>query len=137
MLLRLLLIFTLIPIIELSLLIELGRHIGLELTLAIVIVTGVIGAYLAKNEGFKVIHRIRQELQSGKIPAEGLIDGVIILAGGSLLLTPGLLTDAVGLLALIPATRHYIKEYLKRKFKQKIDSKQIHTFYTIDDDSVS
>lgn len=132
MLLRLILLFTLAPLIELSLLIELGRHIGLGSTLAIVIVTGVIGAYLAKYEGFKVIYRIRQELRDGRIPAEGLIDGIIILAGGLLLLTPGLLTDTIGFLALIPVTRNYLKQYLKRKFKQKIDSKEIHTFYTID-----
>ena len=131
MLLRLILLFTLVPLIELSLLIELGRQIGLGSTIAIVIVTGVIGAYLAKYEGFKVISGIRQELGAGKIPAEGLIDGVIILAGGLLLLTPGLLTDT------IPVTRNYLKQYLKRKFKQKIDSKEIHTFYTIDDNQVS
>jgi len=133
MLLRLILLFTLVPLIELSLLIELGRHIGLGSTIAIVVVTGFIGAYLAKYEGFKVIIRIRQELQSGSIPAEGLIDGAIILAGGLLLLTPGLLTDTLGFLALIPVTRDYLKRYLKQKFKQKIDAKEIHTFYTIDD----
>lgn len=137
MLLRLILLFTIVPLIELSLLIELGRHIGLGSTLAIVIITGVIGAYLAKYEGFKLIYRIRLELKSGRIPAEGLIDGAIILAGGLLLLTPGLLTDTIGFLALIPVTRNYLKQYLKRKFKQKIDSKEIHTFYTIDDNSVS
>jgi len=137
MLLRLILLFTLVPLIELSLLIELGRHIGLGSTIAIVIFTGVIGAYLAKYEGFKVISGIRQELQSGKIPAEGLIDGVIILAGGLLLLTPGLLTDSIGFLALIPVTRNYLKRYLKRKFKQKIDSKEVHSFYIIDDNQVS
>ncbi len=137
MLLRLILLFTLVPLIELSLLIELGRHIGLGSTIAIVIVTGVIGAYLAKYEGFKVISGIRQELGAGKIPAKGLIDGVIILAGGLLLLTPGLLTDTIGFLALIPVTRNYLKQYLKKKFKQKIDSKEIHTFYTINDNQVS
>lgn len=137
MLFRLILLFTLIPLIELSLLIELGRQVGLGSTLAIVIVTGIIGAYLAKYEGFKVISRIRQELHDGRIPAAGLIDGVIILAGGLLLLTPGLLTDTLGFLGLIPITRNYLKKYLKRKFKQKIDSNEIHTFYTIDDDSVS
>jgi len=137
MLLRLIMLFTLVPLIELSLLIELGRQIGLGSTIAIVIFTGIVGAYLAKYEGFKVISGIRKELASGKIPAEGLIDGVIILAGGLLLLTPGLLTDTIGFLALIPVSRNYLKQYLKRKFKQKIDSKEIHTFYTIDDDSVS
>ena len=136
MLFRLILLFTLVPLIELTLLIKLGRQIGLESTLAIVILTGITGAYLAKYEGFRVLTRIRQDLSEGRIPAEGLIDGVIILAGGLLLLTPGLITDAIGFIALIPVTRHYLKQYLKRKFKQKIDSREIHTFYTIDDDQL-
>jgi len=134
MLFRLILLFTLVPLIELTLLIELGRQVGLEATLTIVILTGIIGAYLAKYEGLRVITRIRQDLNQGRIPAEGLIDGVIILAGGLLLLTPGLITDTIGFIALIPVTRQYLKQYLKRKFKQKIDSREIHTFYTIDDD---
>jgi UPF0716 protein FxsA len=134
MLFRLILLFTLVPLIELSLLIQLGRQIGLGSTLAIVIITGVIGAYLAKYEGFRVITRIRQDLDEGRIPAEGLLDGVIILAGGLLLLTPGLLTDTIGFLALIPVTRRNHKQYLKQKYKHKLDSKEIHTFYTINDD---
>lgn len=134
MLFRLILLFTLVPLIELSLLIEIGRQIGLFSTIAIVIITGIIGAYLAKYEGFRVIYRIRQDMSQGRIPAEGLLDGVIILAGGLLLLTPGLITDVIGFLALIPLSRHYIKQYLKRKFKQKIDSREIYTYYTIDDE---
>lgn len=137
MLFRLMLLFTLVPLVELSLLIELGRRIGLGATIAIVIITGILGAYLAKYEGFRIIFRIRRELSAGRLPTEELLDGVIILSGGLLLLTPGLITDAIGFLALIPLTRSHIKRYLKRKFKQKIDSKQIHTFYTVDDDSVS
>lgn len=133
MFLRLFALFTLIPIIELTLLIELGRQIGLWSTVAIVIFTGIFGAYLAKREGFLVITRIRQELQQGQLPAEPLVDGVIILAGGLLLLTPGLLTDAVGFLALFPVSRRYIKRYLKGKFEQKIDSGEIYTSYTIED----
>ena len=133
MLLRLMLLFTLIPLIELSLLIELGRQIGLGSTIAIVVITGVIGAYLAKQEGFRVITRIQQELSQGRIPTGQLLDGVIILAGGLLLLTPGLLTDVIGFLALIPVSREYIKQILKSKFKQKINSAEIHTTYTIED----
>ena len=133
MLFRLILIFTLIPIIELSLLIELGKQIGLGSTIAIVILTGVLGAYLAKHEGFMVINRIRKELSQGRIPAESLIDGVIILAGGLLLLTPGLLTDTIGFIALFPISREYLKKFLKQKFKQKINNGEIYTSYTIDD----
>ena len=133
MLFRLILLFTIIPLVELSLLINLGQKIGLGATLAIVILTGVIGAYLAKYEGFRVFTRIQQDLNSGRLPAESLIDGVIILAGGLLLLTPGLLTDIVGFLALIPVSRNVIKQFLKAKFKQKINSNEIHTSYTIED----
>jgi UPF0716 protein FxsA len=133
MLLRLILLFTLIPLIELSLLIELGKQIGLGSTIAIVILTGILGAYLAKHEGFIAINRIQQDLSQGRLPAESLIDGVIILAGGLLLLTPGLLTDAIGFMALFPFTRDYLKKFLKQKFKQKINTGEIHTSYTIED----
>ncbi len=133
MLFRLFLLFTLIPIIELSLLIELGKQIGLGSTIAIVILTGILGAYLAKHEGFMVINSIRQELNQGHLPAEQLLDGVIILAGGLLLLTPGLLTDAIGFMTLFPVTRNYLKKFLKQKFKQKIDTGEINASYTIED----
>ena len=133
MLLRLILLFTIIPIIELSLLIELGQQIGIGSTIALVIITGVLGAYLAKHEGFIVINRIQQDLSQGRLPADSLIDGVIILAGGLLLLTPGLLTDAIGFMALIPFTREYIKKFIRQKFNQKINTGEIHTSYTIED----
>ena len=127
MLFRLILLFTLIPLLELSLLIELGKEIGLASTIGIVILTGILGAYLAKHEGFIVINRIQQDLSQARLPAESLIDGVIILAGGLLLLTPGLLTDAIGFMALFPFTRDYFKKFLKQKFKQKISPDEIHT----------
>ncbi|MFZ5517852.1 MAG: FxsA family protein [Candidatus Zhuqueibacterota bacterium] len=129
---RLFMLFTLVPIIELVLLIKLGGYIGALETIAIVVLTGIVGAYLAKYEGFRVMTRIQQELSQGRIPAEELLDGVIILAGGLLLLTPGLLTDVVGLLAMIPASRHFIKKYLRKKFQQKINSGQVYTTYTRD-----
>jgi len=127
---RLFLLFTFVPIIELILLIKLGGYIGALETIAIVLITGIIGAYLAKHEGFRVMMRIQQELSQGRIPAEELLDGVIILAGGLLLLTPGLLTDVVGLLAMIPVSRRAIKKYLRKKFQQKINSGQVYTTYT-------
>lgn len=130
---RLMLLFTVVPLIELSLLIKLGSSIGSGATIGIVILTGVLGAFLAKQEGFLVISKIRQELNEARLPANHLLDGVIILVGGLLLITPGLLTDTIGFLALIPVTRQYFKEFLKRKFNQKINSGQIYTSYTVDD----
>ncbi|MDW7680670.1 MAG: FxsA family protein, partial [bacterium] len=93
----------------------------------------VFGAYLAKQQGFFIFTQIRQQLNQGRIPAEQLIDGVIVLAGGLLLLTPGLLTDGVGFMALIPITRNAIKRFLRRKFRQKVHSGEIYTSYTIEE----
>ncbi|MFQ5750554.1 MAG: FxsA family protein, partial [bacterium] len=87
MLIRLLLLFTIVPLIELALLIKLGQHIGLFNTIAVVIVTGIVGAALARYEGFGILHRIQNELARGQLPAESLLDGALILAGALLLLT--------------------------------------------------
>ena len=132
MILRLFLLFTLIPLIELSLLIKLGQKIGLGPTVLIVVITGIAGAWLAKQQGFITISKIRLSLRSGQLPAEPLLDGVLILAGGLLLVTPGLITDAVGFSVLIPATRAIVKRFLKTKLKQKMDSGEIYTSYTIE-----
>ena len=118
MLTKLLLLSTLVPLAELALLIKVGQHLGLLWTLGIVILTGIAGASLAKHEGFAVVRQIKQDLSEGILPTARLLDGVLILAGGLLLLTPGLLTDALGLLALIPWTREWIKSDLKRRFRR-------------------
>ena len=132
MIVKLILLFTLVPLIELSLLIKIGQHIGLGATLTIVILTGIVGAYLAREQGFITITRIRSDLQSGRIPADSLLDGILILAGGLLLVTPGIITDAIGFSVLIPFTRKIIKELLKEKIRRKIDSGQIYTSYKIE-----
>jgi UPF0716 protein FxsA len=123
---KLILLFTLTPLIELALLIEVGSRIGIGATLAIVITTGVLGAALAKSQGLGVIHRIGTEMSAGRIPAEALLDGVFILAGGLLLLTPGLLTDTCGFLCLIPGTRKVLKEWLRRKVQHRIEFNSAH-----------
>ena len=132
MIFRLILLFTVIPLIELILLIKIGQQIGLGATLAIVILTGIIGAYLAREQGFITISRIRQEIQNGQIPADPLLDGVLILAGGLLLITPGLLTDAAGFSVLIPYTRKIIKAYIKELIRRHIDTGRVYTSYKID-----
>ena len=97
MLLRLLLLFTIVPLVELYLLIRLGTYIGAADTVAIVIGTGVVGGLLARSQGLAVVHRIRTELNQGRVPAESLFDGLLILISGAMLITPGLLTDGLGL----------------------------------------
>lgn len=120
MFIKLLFLFIFIPIIEIYVLIEAGRQIGIGATLALVILTGVAGAYLARSQGFQLLARIQSDLQQGRIPAEELFDGAMILAGGMVLLTPGFCTDLIGFLLLTPTTRSYIKRWLRLWLEKKI-----------------
>ena len=126
MLLGLFFLFTLVPLLELYLLIRLGTSIGGVETIAIVIGTGVAGGLLAKSQGLAVLDRMRTELNQGRLPAESLLDGLLILIAGAMLVTPGLLTDGLGLLLLIPWSRKAIKSWLKRKMQEKISEGEIH-----------
>ena len=133
MLLRLLLLFILVPLVELYLLLKLGALIGAGPTLALVILTGILGGTLARRQGFVVLRRIRQDLQAGILPTEPLIDGLFILAGGLLLLTPGLLTDVAGFLALVPPSRKLFKRWIKRRFQRILDSRVVYADYHVDE----
>jgi UPF0716 protein FxsA len=133
MLFRLLLLFIMIPLVELYLLLKLGALIGAGPTLAIIIMTGILGGTLARRQGFVVLRRIKEDLQTGILPTEPLIDGLFILAGGLLLLTPGLLTDIVGFLALLPLSRRRLKGWMKRRFQQILDSRAVYADYQVDE----
>ena len=126
MLLGLFFLFTLVPLLELYLLIRLGTYVGAVDTIVIVIGTGVAGGLLAKSQGLAVLDRMRAELNQGRLPAESLFDGLLILIAGAMLVTPGLLTDGLGLLLLIPWSRQGIKSWLKRKMQEKISEGEIH-----------
>lgn len=112
--LRLLLLFTIVPAIELALLIEIGRRIGTLPTLGLIVLTGLLGATLARYQGIAVLRRMQEEVAEGRLPAASLIDGAIILIAAALLVTPGILTDAVGFALLIPLTRAGIRRLLGR-----------------------
>ena len=118
MLLKLFLAFTLVPVMELYLLIKIGAYMGALNTLVLVILTGFAGAYLARMQGMQTLHRVRSQLQQGMMPAEDLIDAVIIFVAGIVLLTPGLITDIAGLLLLFPTSRFHFKRWLRYKFNQ-------------------
>lgn len=119
-LLRLLLVFSLIPLAEIALLIEVGRRIGLPATLALVLLTAAAGAVLARRQGLAVVRSIGDDLSRGDVPAVGLVDGALVLIGGILLVTPGFLTDAAGLLLLVPAVRRWIRRWLRRALEGAI-----------------
>jgi UPF0716 protein FxsA len=122
---KLFLLFTLIPVIELALLIKVGSYIGTFNTIAIVILTAVVGAYMVKMEGLGVMYRIQQNMHEGIFPAEELINGMMILLAGALLLTPGFFTDAIGFLMVFPLSRNYIKRIARRYIEKKMSTGEI------------
>ena len=126
---RLLLLFIGIPLIEMALLIRLGELIGLWPTIGLVITTGVIGASLAQTQGFRVFAMIQGELNAGRIPTHHLVDGLLILIGGIVLLTPGLLTDILGFSIMIPWVRTQIKGWLIKKFTSMTQKGQAQVYY--------
>ncbi|MCP4113882.1 MAG: FxsA family protein [Desulfobacteraceae bacterium] len=118
MLLKLFLCFTLIPVVELYLLIKVGAVLGSFNTILLVIATGFFGAWLARMEGMNTMFKVRASLQQGSMPAEELLDALIIFVAGVVLITPGLLTDLSGLLLLWPVTRNAFKRILRQKLNE-------------------
>src|SRR5665648_355171 len=123
---KLLILFIIIPVTELYILIEVGKRIGSLTTISIIIFTGILGAYLVKNQGFMILKKIQNDLNDGIMPGDSLIQGAIILAGGILLLTPGFVTDTVGFIFLIPVSRNVIKKYLLKWLKGKIEKGNVY-----------
>ena len=117
---RLLLLFVVVPAVELALLIEIGSRIGTGATLAIIVITGVIGAALAKRQGLGVLQRLQEETNQGRLPADAMVDGAFLLVAGALLVTPGVLTDVVGFLCLVPAFRALAKREVRRRFEAAV-----------------
>ena len=128
MIFKLFLLFTLIPIIELMILIDLGTSIGLAPTLGVVILTGALGAWAARTQGFYVVSRIQAEMAAGRLPGAEMVEGAMVLVGGVLLLTPGLLTDAAGFALMVPAVRAVVRNWLMRKFEKMIDEGKVHVY---------
>ena len=122
MLLKLFLAFTIIPVVEIYLLIQIGTIFGALTSIALVIVTGFIGAYLARIQGLQTLFRIQKSLREGQMPSSELLDALLIGIAGLVLLTPGFLTDAFGFLLLIPNTRTAIKQWLHRQIEVRYTS---------------
>lgn len=117
----LLLLFIVVPVVELALLIQLGKIVGLAATLGLIILTGALGAFLARRQGLAVVGKVRSEMAEGRIPAGPIVDGVIILLAAAVLMTPGVLTDAWGFLCLVPAFRRWLKRLLRRRFERAVE----------------
>ena len=119
MLLKLFLAFTLIPLVEIYLLIKLGQNFGAITSILLVIFTGILGAYLAKMEGLRTLFRLQETLREGGMPGEELLDALLIALAGLVLITPGFITDTVGFMLLIPFTRMLVKNRVKERLRAK------------------
>ena len=124
--LKLLFLFTVVPCIELYLLFEVAGHIGGLETIYLVLLTGIVGASMAKREGLSVIQEIQTASVNGEPPADKLVEGLMVLVGGILLVTPGILTDAVGLSLIFPLTRRLLVSLVKRGLKERMHFEGVH-----------
>ena len=112
----LLLIFIVLPVIEISLFIQFGNSLGAINTILLIFLTAGIGVYLVRQQGFNTLHKMKKEIQNQEFPVQSLFDGFVILISGILLLIPGFFTDAIGFMGLIPITRYFIGRALINLF---------------------
>lgn len=117
---RLLLLFITIPILELCIFLMLGSKIGIPTTLAIIVLTAFLGAWLTKSEGLKTLTKYQNAVSQGRLPHEEVMDGLMILVAGAVLLTPGFLTDAIGFSLLIPTVRDFVKGIAKAYLSNRV-----------------
>ncbi len=125
MLYKLFLLFLTVPLIEMALLIWIGRHLGVLNTIGIVVLTAALGAYMARREGLRVWRALGDELRGGTLPRDTVIDGVLVLAGGLFFITPGLITDTTGFLCLIPVTRRWLRGIIKAWLREKMEDGEV------------
>lgn len=119
---RLLLLFITVPLVEMLMLIWVSKFIGLGGTLLLVVFTGVIGASLARMQGLEVLREIQNNMTKGVTPALTLVEGLLVLIGGIVLLTPGILTDAIGFSLMVPQVRKRAAKLLSNKLKSHLQS---------------
>lgn len=120
MLARLLLLFITIPLLELFVFLIIGQRIGIPMTLATIVVTAFLGAFLTKSQGLKAIARYQESISQGRLPHEAIIDSLLILVAGALLLTPGFLTDSIGFALLVPSVRAFIRGRVEKSLREKL-----------------
>jgi len=128
MLFKLIILLTVVPLVELLLLVRLTEATSFLLTVCVVLGTGVLGAALARLEGLRVLGRMQEQMRRGVLPADSLFDGVLILLAAALLVTPGLLTDACGFLLLIPPTRRLLRRAAKAWVMRRMAAGQVEFF---------
>jgi UPF0716 protein FxsA len=126
---RLFFLFILVPLLELYILIKIGGYLGAFQTVALVVLTALLGIVLVRLQGLRTLLKIRQSLSQGIVPAEEMVDGVLIFVGGILLIIPGVLTDLFAMVLFIPYTRTIFKRWLRRRFDRMIAARNVRLHY--------
>ncbi|HIO92018.1 MAG TPA: FxsA family protein [Leucothrix mucor] len=115
-------LFLIIPIVEIYFLIQVGSMIGAFPTILLILATAIVGAFLLRQQGLSTLSRFQNNLASGTLPAQELIEGIMLAVGGALLMTPGFFTDAIGFFCLIPFTRKAAAKYIMKRSSVKVQS---------------
>jgi UPF0716 protein FxsA len=109
-------LFIVVPLVELAVIVQVGSWLGVVDTLGLLILISVLGAWLVKRQGVGLVRRVQADLAAGRVPGSALVDGALLLVAGVLLLVPGFVTDAFGLLLLLPPVRAGIRTWLRRRW---------------------
>ena len=125
---KLLLLFIVVPALELALLIKLGSWIGAMPTLLLLVATGLLGAFFARQQGLAALRAAQEQMQRGELPAGPMVDGMLILVAAVLLITPGILTDALGFLLLVGGFRNRVKSILLSRFRRGVEERRIRVY---------
>jgi UPF0716 protein FxsA len=126
MLSKLLPLLILVPLIELALLIYVGIVIGALYTILVVLITGLIGIVILRKQGVAILRKTRSNLEQGILPAEGIVDGTLVLLAGVLLITPGMIMDVLGFVLLIPQVRRFINNQLRVAARRKLERGEVY-----------
>lgn len=115
-------LFVVVPLLELALLIQVGQWMGVLPTVLLVAGTGIVGAWLARSQGIRTLTQVQMQMARGELPGRPLLDAAAILVGGTLLMTPGVLTDVLGFALLLPPSRAVLKRWAIRRLERQIRS---------------
>ena len=117
-------LFIALPLVELYVILKVGDAIGFLPTLALLVADSILGSMLLKSQGRTVWRRFQETMQAGRVPHREVFDGVLVIFGGAFLITPGFLTDIVGLLLLLPPTRSVIRRLLARRLAVQVRTRE-------------
>ena len=109
-----------VPLVEITVIVQVAHLVGGWATIGLLLLSSIIGAWLVRHEGFVVVRRFREQVADGKLPTDELIDGALLLVGGTLMLTPGFVTDAFGLALVFPITRIGIRTLVRRTVTRRV-----------------